>query len=61
MSEAETATQIATLAENGMTVTEPSEELAAALAMAGEQMTTERLERAGDRGAAILEAYEAAQ
>jgi TRAP-type C4-dicarboxylate transport system substrate-binding protein len=61
MSEAETATQIATLAENGMTVVPPSEELAAALAMAGEQMTAEWLERAGDQGAAIVEAFQAAQ
>lgn len=61
MSEAETAKQIATLAENGMTVVPPSEALAAALAMAGEQMTAEWLERAGDQGAAIVEAFQAAQ
>jgi TRAP-type C4-dicarboxylate transport system substrate-binding protein len=61
MSEAETATQIATLQENGMTVMAPSEALAGALAMAGEQMTSEWMERAGEEGAAILDAYEAAQ
>ncbi|MDG4647377.1 TRAP transporter substrate-binding protein [Roseibacterium sp. SDUM158017] len=61
MSEAETATQIATLEENGMTVTQPSPELAAALAAAGETMTSEWLERAGDAGAAIVEAYQAAR
>jgi TRAP-type C4-dicarboxylate transport system substrate-binding protein len=61
MSEAETAKQIATLAEKGMTVVPPSEALAAALAMAGEQMTAEWLERAGDQGAAIVEAFQAAQ
>ncbi|NKX43771.1 TRAP transporter substrate-binding protein [Roseibacterium sp. KMU-115] len=61
MSEAETASQIATLASNGMTVVQPSEALSAALAAAGEQMTTEWLARAGDAGAAILEAYQAAQ
>lgn len=61
MSEAETATQMAALADNGMTVTTPSEAMAAALAAAGETMTTEWLERAGDAGNAILEAYAAAQ
>jgi hypothetical protein len=29
--------------------------------MAGEQMTTEWLERAGEQGAAIVEAYQAAR
>ena len=61
MSEAETATQIAALAANGMTVAQPSEALSAALSAAGEQMTAEWLARAGDAGAAILEAYQAAQ
>jgi TRAP-type C4-dicarboxylate transport system substrate-binding protein len=61
MSEAETATQIATLEENGMTVVQPSEALAGALAAAGETMTEEWLARAGDAGTAILSAYEAAQ
>lgn len=61
MSETETATQIATLAANGMTVAQPSEALSAALAAAGAQMTTEWLARASDAGAAIVAAYEAAQ
>ena len=61
MSEAETATQIATLESNGMTVVQPSEALAAALAAAGEQMAREWLARAGDAGAAVISAYEAAQ
>ncbi len=61
MSEAETATQIATLKENGMTVTAPSEALAAALAAAGETMAAEWLARAGDDGQAILDAYKSAQ
>jgi len=61
MSEAETATQIATLESNGMTVIQPSEALSAALAAAGEQMTAEWLARAGDGGAAIVAAFEAAQ
>ena len=61
MSEAETAARIATLAENGMTVSQPSEALSAALAAAGETMTAEWLTSAGDAGAAILSAYQAAQ
>lgn len=61
MSEAETATQIATLESNGMTVVQPSEALAAALAAAGDQMASEWLARAGDAGAAVISAYEAAQ
>jgi TRAP-type C4-dicarboxylate transport system substrate-binding protein len=61
MSEAETATQIATLESNGMTVVQPSEALSAALAAAGEQMTAEWLARAGDEGAAVVAAFQAAQ
>lgn len=61
MSEAETATQIATLQSNGMTVIQPSDALSAALSAAGAQMTSEWLARAGDEGAAIVAAYEAAQ
>lgn len=61
MSEAETATQIATLESNGMTVVQPSEALSAALAAAGEQMTAEWLGRAGDEGAALVAAFQAAQ
>jgi TRAP-type C4-dicarboxylate transport system substrate-binding protein len=61
MSEAETATQIATLQSNGMTVIQPSDALSAALSAAGEQMTAEWLARAGDDGAALVAAFEAAQ
>ena len=61
MSEAETATQIATLESNGMTVVQPSEALSEALAAAGAQMTAEWLARAGDEGAAIVAAFQAAQ
>lgn len=61
MSAAETETQMAKLAENGMTVVKPSAALAAAMAAAGETMAAEWLERAGDAGAAILKAYRAAQ
>lgn len=46
-----------TLAENGLTVSEPSEQLAADLAAIGETMTAEWLAQAGDAGAAILDAY----
>lgn len=61
MSEAETATQIATLKGNGMTVIQPSAALSEALAAAGEQMTSAWLERAGDAGAAVVAAFEAAK
>ena len=61
MSEAETATQIDMLAENGMTVTEPSPELADALAAAGETMAQEWQERAGESGTTILESYQGAE
>ena len=61
MSEAETATQIATLESNGMTVIQPSDALSAALADAGEQMTAEWLARAGDDGAALIAAFQAAR
>ena len=60
MSASETEVQIAELENNGMTVVTPSEELAAALSAAGETMTAEWLERAGDQGAAIVEAYQSA-
>lgn len=60
MSASETEVQIAELENNGMTVVTPSEELAAALSAAGETMTAEWLERAGDEGATIVEAYQSA-
>lgn len=57
MSRAETATQIAALAENGMTVVQPSDAMSEALAGVGETMTEEWLARAGDAGAAVIAAY----
>lgn len=61
MSQAETESGIATLVENGMVVSQPSDALAASLAEIGATMTAEWLDRAGDAGQAIVEAYEAAQ
>ena len=57
MSAAETETQIATLQENGMTVAQPSETLAAQLAEIGQTMTADWLEEAGDEGQALIDAY----
>ncbi|TCP59927.1 TRAP-type C4-dicarboxylate transport system substrate-binding protein [Rhodovulum bhavnagarense] len=57
MSAAETDAKIATLRENGMTVTSPSETLSAQLGAIGETMTGEWLEVAGDDGASVIEAY----
>jgi TRAP-type C4-dicarboxylate transport system substrate-binding protein len=54
-----TAGYLETLAENGMTVAEPSDELRAELAAFGETMTNEWVESAGESGAAIVEAYRA--
>ncbi|QIE42274.1 TRAP transporter substrate-binding protein [Meridianimarinicoccus aquatilis] len=48
---------LATLAENGLTVSEPSEGLSADLAVIGATMTDEWLAQAGDAGAAIVDAY----
>lgn len=48
---------VATLAENGLTVSEPSEELAADLAAIGETMTDEWLVETGEPGAAIVDAF----
>jgi TRAP-type C4-dicarboxylate transport system substrate-binding protein len=47
------------LADNGMTVQAPGEELAADLQEIGAQMTEEWLQRAGDLGTRVIEAYEA--
>ena len=57
MSAAETEEKIATLKENGMTVSQPTEDLSAELAEIGETMTAEWLEEAGDEGQQIIEAY----
>ncbi|MDI5983207.1 TRAP transporter substrate-binding protein [Halomonas sp. M4R5S39] len=61
MSRQETDDAIAVLEENGIEVSEPTPELAEALAEIGATMTEEWAESAGDQGAAILEAYEAAR
>lgn len=47
------------LAENGMTVGDPSDKLKADLAEIGETMTAEWLESAGDKGKTIVDAYKA--
>jgi TRAP-type transport system periplasmic protein len=47
------------LAENGMTVEPPSETLQAQLQEIGEQMTQEWLEKAGERGQRLIDAYNA--
>lgn len=47
----------AALAENGMTVAQPSKELASGLSEMGEQLTTEWLERTGEAGSTIIDAY----
>jgi TRAP-type C4-dicarboxylate transport system substrate-binding protein len=57
MSKAETETQIAALRQAGMVVSQPSAALAAALAEVGRTMTEEWLARAGESGAAVIEAY----
>ncbi len=59
MSRAETEEKIATLKENGMTVTQPSEELSQQLAEIGRTMTDEWLAEAGDEGAKVVEEYRA--
>lgn len=58
MSSAETADQIATLKENGMTVTTPSDTLSEELAEIGETMTQEWLNEAGEEGQAVIDAYQ---
>ena len=56
-SKAETEAMVKALAENGIVVVTPSTELTAGLSSIGDEMKTEWAERAGDDGAAILEAY----
>src|SRR5690606_1122368 len=48
-----------TLAQNGMTVSAPGEQLASELAAFGETMTEEWLASAGDAGKAVIDAYRA--
>ena len=59
MSQSETAAQIATLEENGMTISQPSETLSDELSAIGETMTTEWLEEAGEEGQSVIDAYSA--
>lgn len=59
MSMAETEEKIATLKENGMNVSQPSETLAGELREIGATMTEEWKATAGDAGLAILSAYQA--
>ncbi|KUF10890.1 TRAP transporter substrate-binding protein [Pseudoponticoccus marisrubri] len=59
MSAAETAAKMATLEENGMTISDPSETLSGELAEIGETMTAEWLDEAGDEGQQVVDAYEA--
>jgi TRAP-type C4-dicarboxylate transport system substrate-binding protein len=58
MSAAETDEKIATLRENGMTISEPSQTLSDQLAEIGQTMTDEWLEEAGDEGQQVIDAYE---
>lgn len=59
MSRAETEDKIATLKENGMTVSDPSEELSQQLSEIGQTMTDEWLAEAGDAGAKVVKDYRA--
>ncbi|WP_043488630.1 TRAP transporter substrate-binding protein [Halomonas halodenitrificans] len=61
MSRQETDDAIAVLKDNGITVTEPSEALATKLQDVGDTMTEEWVERAGEPGQAILDAYSSAR
>lgn len=58
MSAKETASKMATLKENGMTVSEPSETLSGQLAEIGKTMTQEWLEKAGDEGQKVIADYQ---
>jgi len=58
MSREETDEALKVLRDNGITVSEPSEELAATLREVGETMTQEWQDRAGEQGAQILEKYQ---
>ena len=58
MSAAETESKIATLKENGMTVSQPSGTLSGQLAEIGETMTEEWLAEAGAEGQQVIDAYQ---
>lgn len=57
MSQEETASKVAILKENGITVVEPSEELMAGLRQIGAQMVSDWTAEAGAEGKALLDAY----
>jgi TRAP-type C4-dicarboxylate transport system substrate-binding protein len=57
MSEVATEEAMKTLAENGITIVEPSEELKAEFARIGETIANEWVENAGEDGKALIEAY----
>ncbi len=57
MSRQETQDALATLKENGITVSEPTPELAKALQDIGSMMTAEWVDRAGPQGMQILQNY----
>lgn len=61
MSRKETDEALKVLKENGITVSEPSEELAAALKEIGDTMTEEWSQRAGEQGMQILQNYKQRQ
>lgn len=52
-----TKEQIATLAENGIIVEKPSDEMLVELREIGETMLSEWLEATGDRGKAVIDRY----
>lgn len=52
---------IKTLKENGMEIVEPSAELKAGLAKVGETVVSEWVDKAGDEGKAVLDAYNASK
>ncbi|WFE91620.1 TRAP transporter substrate-binding protein [Roseibium porphyridii] len=56
-SKTETKSKTNVLAENGITVVQPSTQLIEELAAIGETMASEWQEQAGETGAAVLEAY----
>ncbi|MFV0475362.1 MAG: TRAP transporter substrate-binding protein [Pikeienuella sp.] len=57
MSRAETAEKVATMAENGINVVQPSEALKASLQDIGAQMLESWLASAGEEGKAVIDAY----
>jgi len=58
MAQAETSAKTATLAENGINVAQPSEQLKADLQAVGKTMGEEWAAEAGDAGKAIMAAYQ---